>query len=134
MRINLSKLILLSFRLMKSRRTWQNVFHNQRRAISEANKTTKVILYTPGMLGLVSLAMLSGASGPPIQHKLLLHWVKYNHATSLKTAYVVLHRLERQGFLSIERQPNCNRIHLTVQGQLWLKVFEKGLKKRIKLG
>lgn len=119
---------------MSDRAMWQKLIHNQRQAIVAANASAGCTLYTPGMSGLISLVMLSEASGPPTTNQLLLHWVRFKHAADNQCAYRVLYRLRDNGLIRVERQKNCNRIHLTVQGQLWLKVFEKGLKKRIKLG
>lgn len=116
---------------MTRERAWKKICINETAARARANKTCGVCLYHSGMACIVGLVMLTG-EGAPTQNRVLKSWVQFGNAHSLQSAYVMLHRLKDRGFVAIDKEKNCNRIRLTAQGYLWLKVFEKGLKRRIK--
>lgn len=88
------------------------------------------MLGVPLLLGLV---MLSDGGVNPSQTKLIQYWVKNGICNDYRVGYAALSRLRRSGIVDVTRDRRANRVYVTAQGQVWLKVFEKALKRRIKL-
>lgn len=98
-------------------------------ALYEANEVSPHGLYLSSIPALLALRMICDEGHQLSQNKLIAHWMLWRQVGNKGLGYEMIRRLVRHGYAERINERFACRIVISVSGRMYLKTFEKHLRR-----